>query len=168
MDQAPDVSRTPSEMKLTDLPLGEQFVLWAARLWVKSQHFAPTLHLNLRDGFRSAHIEEGYLVLDRIMTLLSMQAIQNILFRDTDCSAMTGDEQLLLGVFADFQTGDEDKAHLILSDWFSSETAHMAGCEFKNFAMLLKENGLHIRERQWFSIDFENSRAPVLRLPNVH
>ena len=57
--------------KFTDLPISEQFVLWAARIWVTSNQNAPTLHLNLRNGFRATHMDDGYLILDRIMTLLS-------------------------------------------------------------------------------------------------
>ena len=168
MHQASDISEMSSNVELADLPLGEQFVLWAGRLWVKSQHFAPALHLNLRDGFRAAHIEEGYLVLDRIMTLLSTQASQNILFHCTCCSGITDHEQSVLGVIAEFQTGDEGKVHRILSDWFPSAIVYVAGREFNDFARLLKENGLYIRERQWFSTGSGNSRKPVLLLPNIH
>ena len=67
-----------SDVGLTCLPLGEQFVLWAARIWVKSNHGAPTLHLNSRNGFRVAEMEDGYLMLDRIMTLLSTRASMEI------------------------------------------------------------------------------------------
>ena len=44
----------------------------------QEQHNAPTLHLNLRNGFRAAHMDDGYLILDRIMTLLSTQATKKI------------------------------------------------------------------------------------------
>ena len=168
MHQSSDINGMSSNVELEELPLGEQFVLWGARLWVKSQHFAPALHLNLRDGFRAAHIEEGYLVLDRIMTLLSTQASQDIFFHCTNCNGITDHEQLVLGVIAELQTGGEGKAHRILSDWLPSATAHVAGREFNEFAILLKENGLHIRERQWFSIGNGSSRALISLLPTVH
>ncbi len=168
MHQLSDINGMSSNVKLAESPLSEQFVLWGARLWVKSQHFEPALHLNLRDGFRAAHIEEGYLVLDRIMTLLSTQASKNILFHCTYCNGMTDHEQSVLGVIAEFQTGGEGKAHQILADWFPSATVHVAGREFNDFAMLLKENGLHIRERQWFSIGNGNSRTSISLLPTVH
>ena len=69
---------TESLSNFPNLPLSEQFVLWGARVWVKSNQKTPALHLNLRDGFRAAEVEEGYLILDRIMTLLSTRASRNV------------------------------------------------------------------------------------------
>ncbi len=151
-----------------DLPISEQFVLWAARIWVKSNSQAPTLHLNLRDGFREAHMEDGYLILDRIMTLLSARASQEIHFHCTCCMEITTHEHTILGIIAEFQTGDKSNAYMILSEWLPSSAAMEAGREFQDFAMLLKANGLHIRERQWFPVGGEHPAAPVSPLPTIH
>ena len=157
-----------SDVGLTYLPLGEQFVLWAARIWVKSNHGAPTLHLNLRNGFRVAEMEAGYLMLDRIMTLLSTRASMEFRFHCTCCKGITDHEHAVLGVIAEFQTGDEANAYVILSEWLPSSAAYATGREFQDFAMLLKENGLHIRERQWFPIGGEHPSTPASPLPSVH
>jgi hypothetical protein len=163
-----DAQDVHTEPKFTDLPLGEQFVLWAARIWVKSNNGAPTLHLNLRNGFRAAQLEEGYLILDRFMTLLSTSALKEIRFHCTCCWGITDHEHALLGVIAEFQTGDEANAQTILSEWLPDASAHIVGQEFQAFAMLLKENGLHIRERQWFLTGGEDPTAPMSPLPSVH
>ena len=151
-----------------DLPLSEQFVLWAARIWVKSNHYAPTLHLNLRDGFKAAHMDDGYLILDRIMTLLSTRASKDIHLHCTCFAGITKHEHAILGIIAEFQTGDESNAHMVLSEWLPSPAATDAGQEFRDFAMLLKANGLHIRERQWFPIGVEHPAEPVSPLPTMH
>ena len=151
-----------------DLPFSEQFVLWAARIWVKSNHNAPTLHLNLRNGFRAAHMDDGYLILDRIMTLLSTQASKKIYLHCACFTGITEHEHAILGIIAEFQTGDESNAHMVLSEWLPSPAATDAGQEFRDFAMLLKANGLHIRERQWFPIGGEHPAAPVSPLPTIH
>ena len=74
----------------------------------------------------------------------------------------------MLGVIAELQTEGEGKAHRILSDWLPSATAHAAGREFNEVAILLKENGLHIRERQWLSIGNGSARDLISLLPTVH
>lgn len=157
-----------SDPNFPDLPIAEQFVLWAARIWVRSNQGAPTLHLNLRDGFRAAQMEEGYLILDRLMTLLSTRSSQEIYFHCTCCKGITDHEHAILGVIAEFQTGDEANAHMILSEWLPSSGAFDAGREFQNFAMLLKVNGLNIRERQWFPVGGENLNSPTSPLPSIH
>ncbi|MBG02672.1 MAG: hypothetical protein CMM59_01175 [Rhodospirillaceae bacterium] len=168
MHHAPEAGDSPSKTEHVDLPLSEQFVLWAARLWVKSQHFGPTLHLNLRNGFRAANMEEGYLMLDRVMTRLSTCATRDIGFHCTCCKGITGHEHTVLGIIAEFQTGEDENARLILSDWFQPVMVDVAGREFQEFAMLLRENGLHIRARQWFSVGGEHSSAPISPLPSIH
>jgi hypothetical protein len=157
-----------SDPDFQDIPIAEQFVLWAARIWVRSNQGAPTLHLNLRDGFRAAQMEEGYLILDRLMTLLSTRSSQEIYFHCTCCKGITDHEHAILGVIAEFQTGDEANAHMILSEWLPSSGAFDAGREFQNFAMLLKVNGLNIRERQWFPVGGENLTSPTSPLPIIH
>ena len=107
-------------------------------------------------------------MLDRIMTLLSTQASRNVYFHGECCNGVTHHEHAFLGVIAEFQTGDEANAHMVLSEWLPSSAANYAGREFKDYAMLLKANGLHIRERQWFPVGgehFSNCSSP---LPTVH
>ena len=159
---------TESLSNFPNLPLSEQFVLWGARVWVKSNQKTPALHLNLRDGFRAAEVEEGYLMLDRIMTLLSTRASRNVYFHGECCSEITDHEHAFLGVIAEFQTGDEANAHMVLSEWLPSSAANDAIREFKDYALLLKANGLHIRERQWFPVNGGRSSNYSSPLPTVH
>ena len=154
--------------KFTDLPISEQFVLWAARIWVTSNQNAPTLHLNLRNGFRATNMDDGYLILDRIMTLLSTQESKKIYLHCACFTGITEHEHAFLGIIAEFQTGDESNAHMVLSEWLPPPAATDAGQEFRDFAMLLKVNGLHIRERQWFPIGGEHPAEPLSPLPTIH
>ena len=109
--------------KFTDLPISEQFVLWAARIWVTSNQNAPTLHLNLRNGFRATNMDDGYLILDRIMTLLSTQASKKIYLHCACLTGITEHEHAFLGIIAEFQTGDESSAHMVLSEWLPPPAA---------------------------------------------
>ena len=150
------------------LPTSEQFVLWAARIWVKSNHGVPALHLNLRRGFRAAQMDNGYLLLDRIMTLLSTTVSNKLRFHCTCCRGITSHEHALLGIIAEFQTGSEANALMILSNWLPGASASTARTEFEDFAMLLKEKGLHIRERQWLPVGSEEPVMVASPLPTVH
>lgn len=152
----------------SDLPISEQFVLWAVRFWVKSNHQASALHLNLREGFRSVEMEEGYLMLDRIMTYLSTHASTEIILYYTCNKNISDHEHAILGVIAEFQTGDESNAQMVLSDWLPSSAVDDLGREFQEFAILLKANGLYIRERQWFPVGGEHPTTPNSPLPSVH
>ena len=61
--------------------------------------------------------------------------------------------------FKCYLANDNSKGQLIISG---------KNTDLEKFAILLKENGLHIRERQWFSIGNGSSRALISLLPTVH
>ena len=162
-------TRNSSEIQeFMGLPISEQFALWAARIWVKSSHGVPALHLNLRKGFQAAQMDNGYLMLDRIMTLLSTTASNKLRFHCTCCRGITVHEHAWLGIIAELQTGGDANALMILSNWLPGTSASIARTEFEDFAMLLKEKGLHIRERQWLPVGSEEPVMPASPLPTVH
>ncbi|MEE2688768.1 MAG: hypothetical protein VX430_05020 [Pseudomonadota bacterium] len=107
-------------------------------------------------------------MLDRIMTYLSTHASTEIILYYTCNKNISDHEHAILGVIAEFQTGDESNAQMVLSDWLPSSVVDDLGREFQEFAILLKANGLYIRERQWFPVGGEHPTTPNSPLPSVH
>ena len=44
----------PPATTFADLPFGEQFMLWAMRLWARDRHNGTSDHATLRNGFKLA------------------------------------------------------------------------------------------------------------------
>ena len=160
-------SETANSTEFKGLPFSEQFILWATRTWVRSNQGASSLHQILRSGFRAVEIEDGYLKLHAIMTILTTTAKKDILFHCNCCDGITLDEHTILGIVAYFQMGDEATAHMILSEWLPIGSANVVGRMFGELASMLKKKNLHIRERRVFPISDDDpnnmgSPPPIL------
>ena len=161
-------SETANSTEFKDLPFSEQFILWATRTWVRSNQGASSLHQILRNAFKAAKIEAGYLVLHAIMTTLTTTARKDILFHCICCDGITLDEHKILGIIAYFQTGDEATAHMILSDWLPINSENVVTTMFGELASLLKAHKLHIRKRQGLSIGNYYPKNMGSPPPNLH
>ena len=143
------VSKETNPTRFEALPIGEQLTVWATRMWARAHHDSPALHRNLHDAFRIARIPEGYLAFDRIMTVLCTASQEGIAIGCTCCTGVTDDEQVLLGIVAEFQSGTAARAHMVLEDWLPAAAARIAAEYFSEYALLIKGAGLQIRLRQW-------------------
>ena len=161
-------SATANSIEFKDLPFSEQFILWATRTWVRSNQGASSLHQILRNGFRAAEIEDGYLILHGIMTTLTTTAKKDILFHCNCCDGITPDEHIFLGIIANFQSGNEATAHMILSDWLPINSENVVSTMFGELASLLKAHKLHIRKRQGLSIGNDDPKNMDSPPPNLH
>ena len=89
-----------------DLPFGEQFLLWALRQWVKGNLSEVGAEATLHKGFRLAGVEEGYVALDELLTIVAHSARAPIEVPCPHCAGMTADEQVFLGLIAALQRLD--------------------------------------------------------------
>lgn len=142
-----------------DLPIGEQLTIWAVRIWARALQDAPTLHRNLHDAFKVAGIPEGYLAFDKVMTILSTTSDQGIAIGCTCCGGITDDEQVLLGLVAEFQGGSAATAHVVLADWLPTAAIRVAAEYISEYALLIKSQGLLVRLRQWRRSDGSEETA---------
>ena len=60
-----------TEAKFADLPFGEQLMIWAMRLWARTDTAKPQVHALLRKGFALAGIEDAHGAFDSLMTMLA-------------------------------------------------------------------------------------------------
>lgn len=146
-------ARTAHEIAFEALPIGEQLTVWAIRMWTRALRDAPTLHRNLCDAFRIAGVADGYLAFDKVMTILSTSAEHGITIGCTCCGGVTDDEQVMLGIVAEFQAGSAAMAHVVLSNWLPTAAVRVAAESFSEYATLIKGRGLLVRLRQWKRTD---------------
>lgn len=137
---------TPA-VTFADLPFGEQFVLWAMRLWTRGQHHGTLDHATLRNGFKLAGAPAAHGDLDGLMTIITTAATGAIDIRGPQCRDISADEHHLMSVIAGFQrTG---AAGSDLFDRRLPPTAKRLGMErAKELANTLAKAGLNIRPRR--------------------
>lgn len=136
----------PPASTFADLPFGEQFMLWAMRLWARARHHGTSDHATLRDGFKLAGAPAAHGALDGLLTVITTAATGAIDIRGPHCRDISADEHHLMNVIAGFQrTGAAG------SDLFARRlppTANRVGMErAKELAGALAKAGLNIRPR---------------------
>ena len=142
-----------SEAKFADLPFGEQLMIWAMRLWARTDTAKPQVHALLRKGFALAGIEHAHGSFDSLMTLLETATTRPIDIRCATCGTVSDDEQRLLGALADLQNpgsglpGDTTDVSF-LSVWLPPTARRQAREPAENLARALARMGLMIRLRR--------------------
>ncbi len=142
-----------SEAKFADLPFGEQLMIWAMRLWARTDTAKPQVHSLLRKGFALAGIEHAHGAFDSLMTLLTTATTRPIDIRCATCGTVSDDEQRLLGALADHQNpgsglpGDT-AAESFLSVWLPPAARRLAREPIGDLARTLARMGLMIRLRR--------------------
>ncbi|HAD86611.1 MAG TPA: hypothetical protein DCG48_04545 [Rhodospirillaceae bacterium] len=143
-----------TEAKFADLPFGEQLMIWAMRLWARTDTAKPQVHALLRKGFALAGIEDAHGAFDSLMTMLATTTTRPVDIRCATCGTVSGDEQRLLGALADHQNpgsgipGDNTAAESFLSVWLPPAARRLAREPIGDLARTLARMGLMIRLRR--------------------
>ena len=84
----------------SELPFGEQLVLWGIRMWVRAFNQGDNNHSVLQKGFSLAGVAEAYGALDAIMDVLSQSGQGVVDIRCPCCSEISFDEHRIIGALA--------------------------------------------------------------------
>ncbi len=131
--------------ELSSLPLGEQFLLWALRNWVRAHKTDCHLHETLRRGFVVAGIEDGYLAIDELLTIIATSATTTIDVRCPRCGGISPDEQIFLGVIASLQRSDFASSSVLLGHWLAPAGVRIAQTPAGRLARSMTFAGLPLR-----------------------
>lgn len=129
------------------LPCGEQFLIWALRLWVKAFKEKGNLHATLYKGFCLTGVEEGYFALDELLTVVSHSATTSIDVRCQNCGAVSTDEQLFIGQIAALQRADFATSRQLMGYWLDPASIRMAETPAVRLANLMTVADLTLRPR---------------------
>ena len=134
----------------SELPFGEQLVLWGVRMWVRSFNQGGNSHNVVQKGFSIAGVAAAYEALDALMNVLS-QSGQGVVDIRCPCSSeISFDEHRILGAVAAFQY---EEAHCsrgsYLSVWLSPLSSKLACTHLNELANVLKKGGLMFNLREW-------------------
>ena len=154
-------NRSPGN-EVGDLPFGEQFLLWAVRNWVTAFVHQHDRHAVLHKGFRLAGIEEAYLAIDELLTIVSASATTRIEVRCPDCRIVSDDEQVFIGMIAALQRSDCDGSAALLGFWLAPAGVRLAEVPAKKLASLMALGGLTVRRRE-----FSTAARPQLTDPST-
>lgn len=138
-----------STEKFFDLPLSEQLIVWGVRLWVHGAKEGVNVHELLADGFEKSGARGGCSSLDRLMTVLSVSAIDTIDVRCTKCENVSPDEHRILGVLASWQcTGIGDHADTLFEKILTPTGVRHARQPAGDLAQSMKFAAMLIRPRR--------------------
>ena len=133
--------------ELLELPCGEQFLIWALRLWVRAYKAKGNLHATLHKGFCLAGLEEGYRALDELLTVVSLSATTSIDVRCQHCGGISLDEQIFIGQIAALQRSDFAASRKLMGYWLAPAGVRLAETPAARLAHLMAVVGLTLRPR---------------------
>ncbi len=137
----------PAQYEVRDLPFGEQFLLWAIRNWVLAFVQRSDRHSMLHKGFRLAGIEEAYVAIDELLTIVSSSATTRIEVRCPHNPGVSNDEQVFIGMIAALQRSDCDGSAELLAFWLAPAGVRLAQPPARKLADLMALGGLSLRLR---------------------
>ena len=156
----------------SDLPFGEQLVLWGLRMWVKAFNEDTNISDVMREGFRLAGVQEAFCFLDSIMYVFATSGRGALDIRCPGCSEISTDEHRIMGAIAIYQCeanlGDSDP---YLRFWLPPAALRIVREPTMQLANTLKKGRLVLRPRPWIlNVSADKLEAPLnfAESPTIH
>ena len=140
--------QTQTSEEIRRLPLGERFLLWAIRQWVRDLKTEDKCHATLRDGFQKVGIEEGYFVIDEWLSVIASTTTTCIDVRCPQCPGISTDEKTLIAVVAALQKADTSTSAALLETWLPPSVVWLAQRPAAQLARLMDGLGLVLGSQQ--------------------
>lgn len=136
--------------RTVDLPLGEQFVLWALRQWQcelrawERDGAFPIAESGLRDGFRLAGLIDALPEFAMAMDAILFGIGRALEIHRPPCSAISHDEALLIALCGLAQAHIADPLAASLDAMLGPDAAEIVGARLMTFAAMLGAAGLEL------------------------
>ena len=132
----------PEEL-FENLPFPERFVLWSIRLWVDGLQSGCSISEKLQDAYRLARVDDAYLDLDAIMTIVAISSSGPIDIRCEQCASISDDEQIFLHWLAISQAGFPNLTDDVLfQGWMPVAAVNATKPHLSQFTLKLQKAGL--------------------------
>jgi hypothetical protein len=141
------------QCQLTDFGFPSQFLVWAARQWIRISDPEEPAARRLCDAFEQAGAPQALASLDAVLGILATRARRRLDFRPT-CDMVVGrDEHHLIEVIDALQAQPADRlrcacvgvAQDIVVDWVGPERLSLLQASLAELAMQLGAAGLRVR-----------------------
>ena len=124
-------------------PFPERFALWSIRLWVDGLQSGCSISEQLQDAYRLARVDDAYLDLDAMMTIVAISSSGPIDIRCEQCTSISDDEQIFLHWLAISQAGFPNLTDDVLfQGWMPVAAVNAAKPHLSQFTLKLQKAGL--------------------------
>ena len=131
------------EKLFENLPFPERLALWSARLWVDGLQSGCSISEQLQDAYRLARVDDAYLDLDAMMTIVAISSSGPIDIRCEQCASISDDEQIFLRWLAISQSGFPNLTDDVLfQGWMPLEAVNATKPHLSQFTLKLQKAGL--------------------------
>lgn len=135
-------SSKPEEL-FENLPFPERLALWSVRLWVDGLQSGCSISEQLQDAYRLARVDDAYLDLDAMMTIVATSSSSPIDIRCEQCASISEDEQIFLHWLAISQAGFPNlRDNVLFKEWMPVDAANAAIPHLSQFTLKLQKAGL--------------------------
>lgn len=118
--------RDQGKFPFLKLPFAEQFLIWAARVWIAAAAEGRRIPPVLQEGLCAAGVPEAAEPLDALLWILCRHANRVPEFHGVRCPCLGRDERMLVRVMAAAQKGRESEIRKELKTLLPVEMAHAA------------------------------------------
>ena len=135
--------RSKPEEIFENFPFPERFGLWSIRLWVDGLQSGCSISEKLQDAYRLARVDDAYLDLDAIMTIVAISSSGSIDIRCEQCASISEDEQIFLHWLAISQAGFLNlRDNVLFQGWMPLEAVNATKPHLSQFTLKLQKAGL--------------------------
>ena len=139
----PSLFSPKSEELFENLAFPERLALWSVRLWVDGLQSGCSISEQLRDAYRLARVDDAYLDLDAMMTIVATSSSGPIDIRCEQCASISEDEQIFLHWLAISQAGFPNVSdNELFKQWMPIEAVNAARSYLSQFTLKLQKAGL--------------------------
>lgn len=132
-----------SEELFENLAFPERLALWSVRLWVDGLQSECSISEQLKDAYRLARVDDAYLDLDAMMTIVATNSSGPIDIRCEQCASISEDEKIFLHWLAISQAGFPNETDDgLFEQWMPEEAVNAARPYFSQFTLKLQRAGL--------------------------
>jgi hypothetical protein len=143
-------AKAPCVHRPADLPIGEQFVLWALRQWQcelsawERDGAFPVAESDLRDGFRLAGLLDALPEFAMAMDVILFGIGRAIEIHQPRCSTISRDEAVFIALCGLAQADLDGPLASSLNAMLGPDAAEAAGTRLTTFAAMLGAAGLEL------------------------
>ena len=132
-----------SEELFENLAFPERLALWSVRLWVDGLQSGCSISGQLQDAYRLARVDDAYLDLDAMMTILATSSSGPIDIRCEQCASISEDEQVFLHWLAISQAGFPNvRDNELFEQWMPAEAINSARPYLSQFTLKMQKADL--------------------------
>lgn len=137
-----------TDMKISETPFSEQFLLWGIRMWAQAFNQGVNNYETLNEGFSLAGVKDAHEPLDYIMTIFATSGQGIININCPKCNRITIDEHRIMGAVAAWQReNDPLSGNAYISSWLPSTALRVMRRPAFQLAKTLRQGNLIIRLR---------------------